>query len=114
MPAPQTPGKPLEGKPPSTTVRYGSPQPNPSPFPDADQDGLSDAYEGQHAMRPNDASDAGTDPDADGQNTLQEFRQGSDPWKSDNPAAQQQQPQPQPRPRKDTEGPNPNPGPEGY
>jgi hypothetical protein len=38
-----------------------------------------DAWESQHHLNPNDASDAGLDPDADGHTNYEEFLAGTDP-----------------------------------
>ncbi len=47
--------------------------------PDADDDGMSDAYENTHGLNPNDPSDAGLDPDMDGLTNAQEAQWMTDP-----------------------------------
>jgi hypothetical protein len=49
------------------------------PPPDADGDGLPDAWENQYGLNPNDATDAGGNPDGDAYTNLQEFQNGTDP-----------------------------------
>jgi hypothetical protein len=46
---------------------------------DADQDGMSDAWETANGLNPANAADAASDADADGLTALQEFLAGSDP-----------------------------------
>jgi pectate lyase len=46
---------------------------------DADGDGMSDEWEGQHGFDPNDASDGPTDKDADGYTNVEEYLNGTDP-----------------------------------
>ena len=46
---------------------------------DSDGDGMSDAFELQYGLNPNDPSDAVGDPDSDGEDNLAEFRTGTDP-----------------------------------
>ena len=48
-------------------------------LPDADGDGLPDAWETAHALNPADASDALADADGDGQSNLAEYRSGTSP-----------------------------------
>jgi len=43
------------------------------PLPDADRDGMADAWEAQHGLNPRDASDAHQDRDGDGYTNLEEF-----------------------------------------
>jgi hypothetical protein len=49
------------------------------PPPDADGDGLPDAWEIQYSLDPNSALDAAQDPDIDGFTNLQEYRNGTNP-----------------------------------
>lgn len=49
------------------------------PPPDADGDGMPDAWETQYALNPNDSSDASGNPDGDAYTNLQEFQNGTDP-----------------------------------
>lgn len=51
----------------------------PAPAGDADADGMEDAWETAHGLAPTDASDAGSDADADGATALEEFLAGTDP-----------------------------------
>ena len=44
-----------------------------SDFPDADEDGISDEYETENGLDPEDASDRDEDKDGDGLSNLQEF-----------------------------------------
>lgn len=46
---------------------------------DGDGDGMSDVFEIEHGLDPDDPSDAGLDPDGDGLDNLGEFQAGSDP-----------------------------------
>ncbi len=50
---------------------------------DTDSDGMSDAWELEHGLNPNDPSDATLDPDSDGLTNLQEFQAGTDPRNPD-------------------------------
>jgi hypothetical protein len=51
-----------------------------SPFSaDTDNDGMPDKWEVDHALDPRDSADALADPDLDGLNNLDEYRDGSDP-----------------------------------
>jgi hypothetical protein len=50
------------------------------PDPDADGDGMPDAWEIAHGLNPNNSSDATQDPDGDGYTNLQEYQNGTDPW----------------------------------
>ncbi|MFQ5635884.1 MAG: LamG-like jellyroll fold domain-containing protein, partial [Gammaproteobacteria bacterium] len=47
--------------------------------PDADLDGMSDAWEGQWGFDPNDPADAGLDADGDGITNLEEYQAGTHP-----------------------------------
>ncbi len=47
--------------------------------PDADFDGMTDSYENAHGLNANNAADALTDLDSDGQNNLAEYLAGTDP-----------------------------------
>ena len=53
-------------------------------LPDADADGLPDAWETAHGLNPSDASDALLDRDGDGLGNLAEYRSGTNPT---NPAS---------------------------
>jgi hypothetical protein len=44
-----------------------------TPYPDADQDGMSDGWEGAHALNPADPGDGNGDRDGDGYTNLEEF-----------------------------------------
>ncbi len=46
---------------------------------DADDDGMTDAFETLHGLDPNDPADAELDSDGDGLTNLEEFEQGADP-----------------------------------
>jgi pectate lyase len=46
---------------------------------DSDKDGLPDAWERQHGLNPNDASDASRDQDGDGYTNIEEHLNGTDP-----------------------------------
>jgi hypothetical protein len=52
---------------------------------DTDGDGIPDAWEVDHGMNPINASDAAADRDGDGLTNLQEYQQGRDIDKKDNP-----------------------------
>lgn len=47
--------------------------------PDADRDGMPDAWEKRHGLNPNDPTDAARDADKDGYTNLEEFLNGTDP-----------------------------------
>jgi hypothetical protein len=51
----------------------------PTPEPDADLDGMPDAWETAHGLNPNSAVDAAQDPDYDGYTNLQECENETDP-----------------------------------
>ncbi|MBS3159003.1 fibronectin type III domain-containing protein, partial [Candidatus Woesearchaeota archaeon] len=55
---------------------------------DSDNDGMPDYWEMKYKFDINDASDASKNPDLDGANNLQEYRQGTDPLVSDVDAGQ--------------------------
>ena len=46
---------------------------------DDDSDGMADTWEEDNALDPTDPTDAGEDPDGDGQSNLEEFENGTDP-----------------------------------
>lgn len=46
---------------------------------DSDGDGMPDEWEKAHGLSPNDASDAGADPDKDGYTNIEEYINGTDP-----------------------------------
>ncbi|MBN1510878.1 MAG: hypothetical protein JXB13_02600, partial [Phycisphaerae bacterium] len=50
-----------------------------APEPDADSDGMPDAWETAHGLNPLNASDAGGNPDHDAYNNLQEYQHDTDP-----------------------------------
>ncbi|MCG8669803.1 MAG: hypothetical protein MI867_10360 [Pseudomonadales bacterium] len=52
---------------------------NPNEFSDLDGDGMGDNYENTYGFNPNDASDAGQDPDNDGKTNLEEFQSQDNP-----------------------------------
>jgi hypothetical protein len=52
-------------------------------FPDADMDGMSNEWETDNGLDPNDSSDATGDPDGDALNNRSEFEAGSDPHNPD-------------------------------
>jgi len=54
---------------------------------DSDSDGLPDGWETPNNLDPNDATDAGADPDGDGLTNLEEFAGGTDPNSFDGPTA---------------------------
>ena len=54
---------------------------------DSDGDGMSDDWENDNGLNPNDPTDAGLDPDADGATNLDEFGLGTDPNSYDGPDA---------------------------
>jgi hypothetical protein len=49
-------------------------------LPDADRDGLPDAWEVANGLNTNNVADALLDSDGDGQNNLHEYIAGTDPW----------------------------------
>ncbi len=49
------------------------------PYADADQDGMSDAWETEHRLNPNEAGDATVDSNGDGYTHIEEFLYGLDP-----------------------------------
>ena len=51
----------------------------PTPAPDADLDGMPDAWESAHDLNPNSAEDAMRDPDYDGYTNRQEYENSTDP-----------------------------------
>ncbi|HOW98955.1 MAG TPA: C25 family cysteine peptidase, partial [Kiritimatiellia bacterium] len=51
----------------------------PTPAPDADLDGMPDAWETAHELNPHNGADAAEDPDYDGYTNLQEYGNGTDP-----------------------------------
>ena len=51
----------------------------PTPAPDADWDGMPDAWETLHGLNPNSAADAARDPDYDGYTNLEEYGNSTDP-----------------------------------
>ncbi|MBU1694801.1 MAG: hypothetical protein KKC51_12675, partial [Verrucomicrobia bacterium] len=51
----------------------------PTPAPDADLDGMPDAWETAQGLNPNSAVDAAQDPDYDGYTNLQEYENSTDP-----------------------------------
>lgn len=60
----------------------GYPEYRSAPAPvDTDRDGMPDAWERQHRLNPNDASDASLDPDRDGYPNVEEYLNGTDPRK---------------------------------
>jgi len=54
---------------------------------DSDSDGMPDYWENANGLNPNNAVDAGADPDADGITNLDEFLGGTDPQSYDGPSA---------------------------
>ncbi len=50
-----------------------------TPYPDADSDGLPDAWETAHGLNPNDAADAVKDLNGDGYTNIEDFLNGLDP-----------------------------------
>jgi hypothetical protein len=63
--------------------RFGTGAELPTCEGDADCDGLPDAWESDHGLNPNDASDALADPDGDGLSNREEFALGTDPRSAD-------------------------------
>ena len=57
----------------------GYPEYKGTPHTDADNDGLPDAWEKQHGLNPNDASDASKDLNGDGYTNIEDFINGLDP-----------------------------------
>lgn len=57
--------------------------PNPVGTPDADSDGMPDAWEVTHSFNPSNASDATQDADSDGLSNLREYLAGTNPRDSD-------------------------------
>ncbi|MFP4250670.1 MAG: SUMF1/EgtB/PvdO family nonheme iron enzyme, partial [Armatimonadota bacterium] len=53
------------------------------PYPDADHDAMPDAWEREHGLDPNDASDGPGDLDGDGYTNVEEFLNGTDPSVTD-------------------------------
>lgn len=51
--------------------------------PDDDGDGMEDSWEIENGLNPLDASDAGLDNDGDGKTNIDEFRDGTNPFKAD-------------------------------
>lgn len=51
----------------------------PDPLGDEDGDGMPNGWEEEHALDPEDASDAGDDEDGDGMSNYEEYRAGTDP-----------------------------------
>lgn len=60
----------------------GYPEYNGTPYIDSDKDGLPDAWEKEHKLNPNDASDATIDSDNDGYTNIEEYINGTDPKKA--------------------------------
>jgi hypothetical protein len=50
-----------------------------TPYPDADGDGMPDAWEKKHGLNPNDASDASSDLNGDGYTNIEDLINGLDP-----------------------------------
>ncbi|MGB7158864.1 MAG: hypothetical protein WBD40_12400 [Tepidisphaeraceae bacterium] len=57
----------------------GYPEYKGEPYADADSDGMPDAWEKQHGLNPNDASDAAKDVNGDGYANIEKFINGLDP-----------------------------------
>lgn len=53
---------------------------------DTDNDGMPDSWEADNELDPLDPTDAGEDPDGDGQTNLEEYQNGTDPNTSDAPS----------------------------
>lgn len=57
----------------------GWPEYKGTPYPDADADGLPDAWESEHGLDPRDAADASADLNGDGYTNIEDFLNGLDP-----------------------------------
>jgi len=61
----------------------GWPEYAPAPPPqDTDEDGMPDAWEEQHGLKPQDSADNTADPDGDGYTNIEEFLNGTEPGRS--------------------------------
>ena len=57
----------------------GYPEYKGEPYPDADADGMPDAWETKHRLNPNDPADAAADANGDGYTNIEDFLNGLDP-----------------------------------